>query len=266
MSRHCRFPLVVLLAALAGGLPLESVGRAQEAGAAWVATGSVPAEEAHQAAAADEASVFAIGSRTIGRYDRRTGRRMGRSMGEATHLNSGFLWQGRLYCAHSNYPAQPEESEIMVLDPESMKLATFHRFAGQDGSLTWAVRHDGAWWCNFAFYGPENHKSYLVRFDAEWREMDRWNYPAALLARLGRYSLSGGIWHDAHLLATGHDEAAIYRLAIPAKGRELELRAVEPAPFSGQGIAADPVTGGLVGIVRKRSVVIFAERKDATGR
>ncbi len=33
-----------------------------------------------------------------------------------------------------------------------MELTTFHDLGQSDGSLTWVVRHDGKWWCCFAFY------------------------------------------------------------------------------------------------------------------
>lgn len=237
---------------------------AQEATSAWRETATLPAEEAHQAAAADQRHVYAIGSRTIGKYDRKTGKRVAISSGNATHLNSGFFWQGKLYCAHSNYPQQPERSEILVLDPASMKLTELHHFAGQEGSLTWAVRHDGAWWCCFAFYDRDNGKSYLARFDDDWREQARWTWPAKLVAKLGRHSISGGVWHRDQLLVTDHDNFVLYRLAVPRQGRVLELVDIQPAPFAGQGIAHDLVTGGLIGIVRKKKLVIFAEREAAS--
>ena len=40
---------------------------------------------------------------------------------DAKHLNSGFFHDGKLYCAHSNYPKLPESSQLMVLDPDTMK-------------------------------------------------------------------------------------------------------------------------------------------------
>lgn len=237
---------------------------AQDASVVWHQTATLPAAEAHQAAAADERNVYAIASRTIGRYDRRTGERTAVSSGEATHLNSGFFWRGKLYCAHSNHPAKPERSEILVLDPETMELDVFRHFEDREGSLTWAVRYDGAWWCNFAFYDEENHKSYLARFDDQWQEQARWIYPTELIEKLGRHSLSGGLWYDGDLLATDHDNYVLYHLNVPPQGDKLELIDIQPAPFAGQGIAHDPATGGLLGVVRKKKLVVFAEREMET--
>ncbi len=65
----------------------------------WQTVRELAAPEAHQAAAADERFVYAIASRQVAKYDRETGKRIAVSKGEAKHLNSGFLWQGRLLCA-----------------------------------------------------------------------------------------------------------------------------------------------------------------------
>ena len=105
-------------------------------GAEWKEERKMPAPEAHQAAAADKDFVYAITSRGIAKYDRKSGKRVATSQGSAKHLNSGFFWKGKLLCAHSNYPFKPERSEIKVLDVGSMKLTTFKDFGNSGGSLT----------------------------------------------------------------------------------------------------------------------------------
>jgi hypothetical protein len=225
---------------------------------AYVATGFLASPLANQAAAADERFVYAIDDAVIARYERASGKELARSVGKAQHLNSGFLWEGKLYCAHSNYPRKPHQSDVRVLDPATMKLTIYHAFVDPPGSLTWAVRRGDQWWCHFAHYGKDNDKSVLVRYDERWREMGRWAYPRDLVADWGRYSLSGGIWQGDDLLATGHDKKVIYRLRVPGKGKVVEVVEVIPSPFPGQGIAPDPKTGGLVGIDRDRRRVLFA--------
>lgn len=225
----------------------------------WRQTGVLPAAEAHQAAAADARFVYAITNTKVAKYERAGGRRVAESSGEAKHLNSGYLWRGALYCAHSNFPATPEQSQIKVLDLERMRLSTFKDFGDYGGSLTWAVRRHGSWWCNFARYGDDNARTFLVRFDDAWREQGRWTYPKAVIGDLGRYSLSGGIWLGDDLLVTGHDHPRVYQLRVPEKGSVLELVAVRSVPFTGQGLAVDPQTdGGLVGVNRAKKLVVFA--------
>jgi len=233
------------------------VGSTQEV--VWRETRVISASEAHQAAAAEGKHVYAIASRVVAKYDRLAGRRIALSSGEAKHLNSGIFWKGKLYCAHSNYPATPERSQIMVLDPDTMRLSVFKEFGDSVGSLTWAIRRDGHWWCNFAHYGENNHRTVLVKYDKEWMELNRWSYPQSIIRQLGRYSLSGGIWHGEDLLVTGHDDPVLFRLRIPKSGSVLKFIDKQPAPFSGQGIALDPVTGGLIGIHRAGRKIVFAE-------
>ena len=237
-----------------------------EAPPAWPTVRSLPSPEAHQAAAADERFLYAISSQRIAKYDRFTDELVGMSQGPAKHLNSGFLWEGRLYCAHSNFPKLPEESEIKVLDPESMELTTFHKFDNPGGSLTWAIRDGDSWWCNFARYGADNGKSFLIRCDLEWRETGRWTYPAELVPKLGRKSLSGGVRQGDEFLATGHDDRVLFRLAVPREGSVLTLLGTIAVPFTGQGIAVDPRTGGLIGIDRGKRLVLMAEPEEGAAR
>jgi hypothetical protein len=233
--------------------------RAEEASMPVRQTAVLVAPEAGQAAAADEQFVYAIDTALVAKYSRTSGERLAVSTGEAKHLNSGFLWEGKLYCAHSNYPKKPEHSEVKVLDPQSMQLTTFKDFGASEGSLTWVVRKGDSWWCTFAYYGADNAKTRLVKFDSEWRELAAWTYPAEVVQELGKYSISGGIWQGDTLLATGHDRRVIYRLRLPEKGTVLELLGTTASPFPGQGIAADPKSGGLVGIDRSKKQVVFAE-------
>ncbi len=226
---------------------------------AWVKAEAIKAAEATQAAAADDRYVYAIDNTKIARYDRKTHARIDVSAGEAKHLNSGYFHEGKLYCAHSNYPRTPEQSEIKVLDPTTMKLTTFHDFGNCGGSLTWCVWRDDQWWCNFARYGKNNAETFLVQFDDQWREQARWTYPQEVLAKLGTYSISGGIWREEELLVTDHDHRTIYRLRLPTKGAVLELIGEVSSPFPGQGIAVDPVTKGLIGIDRAKREVVLAK-------
>lgn len=229
---------------------------------AYVVRRALGAKLAHQAAAADPKYVYAISNSVIARHDRESGEEIARSTGEAQHLNSGVFWKGKLYCAHSNYPRKPHESSIRVLDPATMKLDVWHTFADPPGSLTWALPRGEHWWCLFAHYGKDNAKTVLARYEKGWRESGRWMFPKNLIADWGSYSLSGGVWLGDDLLATGHDKKVIYRLRVPEKGKLIELIEVVPAPFPGQGLAVDTLTGQLVGIDRARRQVLFAGYKE----
>jgi len=247
-----------------GGRTIPVPASSEEPRARWLPTRLIPAPEAVQAAAGDRDWLYAVSSTQIARHDRRSGERAAVSRGPAQHLNSAFLHDGRLYCAHSNYPRQPEHSDIRVLDLQTLELSVWHSFGESEGSLTWCVRHDGDWWCNFAFYGDEQRRSYLARFDADFRERERWSYPPEVLTRIGRHSLSGGLFLGDDLLATGHDDRLLFRLRPTPGAGVLSCLGIEPAPFSGQGIAVDPVTGGLIGIDRARRELVLAERETSS--
>lgn len=225
---------------------------------AWRTSRTLASDDAHQAAATDMEFVYAVSNRRIAKLDRATGDRVAVSEGDAEHLNSGFVWNGHVYCAHSNYPKTPERSEIMRLDPTSMRLSVFKEFGDRGGSLTWVLRYEDHWWGNFAYYGSENHRTSLVKFDDEWNELGVWTYPTDVIGKLGSHSLSGGIWRCNELWVTGHDDPVIFRLHVPKESSQLEYTGRVEVPFTGQGIANDPVTGGLVGIDRGKRLVVFA--------
>lgn len=233
----------------------------------WVETGRLKSEYATQAAAADETRVYAVSSTTVAVYDRKTGERLGTSEGKAQHLNSAYLWKGKVYCAHSNYPKKPDESDIRVFDPTTRKLTVFHAFENPPGSLTWCIRGRGdkGWWCCFAHYKEANAQTFVAKMDDEFKELGRWTFPQAVVDDWDGMSASGGIWDGDTLLVSHHHFKVLYRLRVPEKGLELagmDLQLVEAlaCPFPGQGIAADPKTGGLVGIDREKRAVVFAER------
>ena len=226
---------------------------------AFVATESINSSDATQGACADEKHVYAISNTRLVKYDRATGKELAKSVGEAHHLNAGVFWKGKIYFAHSYYPKKPSDSDIRVCDPENMKLTIFHAFKDPPGSLTWALPKGDDWWCCFAHYGDTNGKTVLVRFDPQWKELARWTFPIKLIEQWDKSSMSCGIWDGDTLLATGHDKKVIYRLRVPAQGAVVEWLATYDSPFPGQGFAADPKTGGLVGIDRAQKKIVLAK-------
>ncbi len=240
-------------------LLLASIVSAAEPQIGWRETRRIPAAEAGQAGAADAKFWYAITNQTVAKYSRESGQLVAKSTGAAEHLNSGYFWQGKLYCAHSNFPQLPELSQIKVLDPKTMTLETCKDFGNFGGSLTWCLRRENHWWCNFAKYGDQNAETFLVKFDDHWKEVGRWTYPASVIKQLGGMSLSGGIWYGHQLIVSGHDDPVLFVLDLPAKGTVLEHVRTVGMPFTGQGFAYDPVTHGLIGIDRPKRELILAE-------
>lgn len=114
------------------------------------------AKEAKQAVAVDNNCFYTIGNAVLGKYNKQTGVRLASWSASdelpLTHLNSGVVIDGKLYCAHSNYPAQPEASSVEIFDAETLKHVGNHSSGVYEGSLTWIDRHDNAWWAVFAHY------------------------------------------------------------------------------------------------------------------
>lgn len=219
------------------------------------------APEAGQGVAVDARFFYAIDSRAIGKYDKVTGGRVARwqeqAGGPITHLDGGVVVDGRLYAAHSNYPDWPMTSSLEVWDAATLEHVDTHSFGINWGSLTWADFHAGAWWMVFANYNvplgpggmPYGHTAatQLIKFTVDFRTVEAWALPKALLARFGEMSNSGGSWGpDGLLYLTGHDPAELYRMQLPRSGAVLELVDVVPAAIRGQGIAWDRTAPGVI--------------------
>lgn len=234
------------------------------------------AAEANQGVAVDAEFFYAIDNHALGKYRKDSGARVGSwdsgKGGRIQHLNAGVVFGGRLYCAHSNFPKLPEQSSVEIWDTVTMQPVGSHRFEQPPGSLTWAVPMPGngdrsvpataaGWLACFAHYKSTSDpaRSVVQRFDAGWKQLGSWSFPADLIQRFAGSSASGGAFGPGgRLFVTGHDAKELYLLGFPATGAVLEWQATIPISAEGQAFAWDPVeTNILYSISRpKREVIV----------
>ena len=244
------------------------LGATSKSGAAPVLEqiGEFTVPEANQGVGVDARHFYAVDNYIIGKYDKKTGKLLkkwqGAKSGPIVHLDSAMLMDGKLYAAHSNYPEWPMTSSLEIFDAETMDHIGTHSFGIQWGSLTWVDWYDSHWWMTFANYDrlfgpgktPYGHKAntVMVKFTKDFRPLQSWTLPKAILDRFEDMSNSGGSWGpDGYLYLTGHDPAELYRMRLPKAGSVLELVDVIPMNIRGQGIAWDRSQPGILyGIIR----------------
>jgi len=215
--------------------------------------------------------IYAISNRAIGKYEKQTGRvlktRNAPAGSKLTHLNSGVVVEGKLYCAHSNWPATPLTNSIEVFDTSTLEPVSQHAFTEQAGALTWVDRFRDQWWVGFAHYGDAASvsKTTVHKLNDEWQELGTWTFPAEVVERFIPYSNSGASFGPNGLLyATGHDRDELYALRIPENGGQLELVDTVSIPIAGQGIAWDRHDIGTVfGIHRASKHVVVSRLSHA---
>lgn len=230
-----------------------------------------PAPEARQGVAADATHFYAIDNQAIGKYRLDTGARVsswqGEKDGPLTHLNAGILRDGKLYCAHSNYPAQPTVSSVEIWDTATMQHIGSHSFGHWIGSLTWIDHHNGHWYACFAHYAGEKSSardakppSYteVVKLDDRWHRVAGWIFPPALITRFAGHSSSGGgFGPGGRLYVTGHDARELYEITFPTMGSVLHWTGTTPTTFPGQAFHWQaPAQGLLYAIDRARREVV----------
>src|SRR5699024_554558 len=116
---------------------------------------SFSASAARQAVAVDNEYFYAIDNRTIEKYDKSSGQLVQvwtDTSGFIQHLNSGVIYDGKLYCAHSNYPKLPMKSSIEIFDVRNLEHIGSHSFGIDVGSATWLDIYEGHWYVAFAHY------------------------------------------------------------------------------------------------------------------
>ena len=226
-------------------------------------------KEARQAVGVDADAFYAVDNTVIAKYDKQTGTLIARWESDAAsgaiHLDSAVVVDGKLYAAHSNYPAWPMVSSVEIWDAATLKHIESHSLGIERGSLTWLDRDaKGQWWGAFANYNRVFDKSpiaygnkyntQLVRFDADWRVAEAWVFPDALVEKFDDMSNSGGSWGpDGKLYVTGHDNPELYVMELPEIGSVLKWVGTIPAEIGGQGFAFDPSQNGVIyGIIRKK--------------
>jgi hypothetical protein len=275
-------PGLGLCLALAPGFglgPGTAVGHAQPAASqplplqeAWPVIRRYPAPEARQAVAVDRTHFYAIDNRRIGKYDKASGKKVGEwkdvEGGLFVHLNSGVVVDGRLYCAHSNYPGVPMVSSIEVWDTGALAHVQSIPVGTGRGSATWIDRHEATWWVMYAHYPPPNGEpgkgpeySVLVRYDDAWRETGAWAFPKAVVTRWDGMSSSGGVWTGTgRLLTSGHHAPELHVLRLPAAGATLVLEAIVPVESEGQGIALNPAEPTELWSIQRKTAEVLVSR------
>lgn len=230
------------------------------------------AAEAHQGIGVDDEFFYAIGSKTIGQYDKQTGAKIQQWKPSAetpmTHLDSGVVVDGKLYCAHSNYPFIPMTGSVEIWDTETLQHLGRHVFENPPGSCTWVDRHDGFWWVCFAHYngfggvpGKDNTSTVLVKYNSNWTELKRWRFPQKVLDRFAPYSCSGGSWGpDGLLYCSGHDRPELYVMRAPSGGENLELIETVSIESLGQGMAWDRSNAQTIYTIRRKAKEVVVSR------
>jgi hypothetical protein len=227
------------------------------------------AAEAGQGRAVDARHFYAIVNSRIGKYDKRTGAKVGEWSGERfffPHLNSCAVFNAELVCAHSNFPAVPMVSSIETFDPAAMTHKRSLSLGPEYGSLTWLDRRDGFWWAGYANYderggepGRDHRFGPVVKFDDRFQRVEAWIFPETVLARFKPTATSGGAWgEDGLLYVTGHDAKEVYVLRLPPAGSVLVHVATINVGFAGQAFAFDRSDPGVIWSIDRptREVVV----------
>ncbi|TDU64560.1 hypothetical protein EI77_04010 [Prosthecobacter fusiformis] len=228
--------------------------------------------EANQGVVADGEFIYVITNTAIGKYRKDTLERVGEwkeeKNGPFIHMNSGIIHEGKLMCAHSNFPGTPMTSSIETFDPVTMTHIGTYSLGIASGSLTWIAWHEDHWYACFAHYSKSSPQTgrdpmwtELVRFDTEWRRTGGWVLPPRIIEIFGGSSCSGGsISPEGTVFITGHDAKQLFVLRFPKAGSVMDWVDTVSISAEGQAFSWDPVKPGIFyGIVKKTKEVVISK-------
>jgi hypothetical protein len=228
------------------------------------------AEEARQGVATDARFFYAINNNVIGKYDKRSGKRVALFEGERRlypHMNSCVVDGAQLVCAASNHPGIPMASAVEFFDTATLHHVRSVALPPFSGSLTWIERRGTDWFAMFANYddgrggepGHDHRWTLLMRLDAQFRPLQSWHLPEDVLALLAPMSCSGGSWGpDGLLYITGHDRAEMYAMRLPDAGTVLEHVATIPLPTGGQAFTWDRSAPRTIWSIERKTHAVVA--------
>ncbi|HEY1081793.1 MAG TPA: hypothetical protein VGE29_05995 [Prosthecobacter sp.] len=240
--------------------------------------GRFKAAEAKQAVIAGDRYLYVLSNTAIGKYRKDTHERVAEwkqpKGGPLIHLNAGIYHEGKLWCAHSNFPGIPMTSSIEVFDAETLAHTGTHSLGIAPGSLTWITRHQGRWYACFAHYSKDKPRTgrdpswtELVCFDDEWRRTAGWVFPPGIVEIFGGSSSSGGsISPTGDIFITGHDAPQLFVLRFPEAGSVLTWEDTFPIAAEGQAFSWDPADPALLySILRRTQEVIISRVEKQAG-
>nr|QBK87380.1 MAG: hypothetical protein LCMAC201_02900 [Marseillevirus LCMAC201] len=212
-------------------------------------------KEAKQGVAIDKNYFYAISNSVIGKYLKKSGKRVLRKKLPFKHLNGGKIINGDLVVVN-NPAGQPKDNAIVWIDPVTLNVIDIMQLPHLQGSLTWVDWHWDKWWICDAYYKKKVKNTTIYCFDQDWNPQGYWKLPKKVVESIEPYSLSGGAWFGEYLCVTGHDKPEMYILQMPADKVHAKLLKTVQICFNGQGFAFERGKGHLYAWgIRRNSVV-----------
>ena len=215
------------------------------------------AKEATQGVAIDRRHFYAIGSDEIGKYGRKSGKRILVKKLPFKHIKGGTIVNGDLVIVNTP-PKHQGENALIWLDSFTLEIIDMITLPHMQGEITWVDWAWDKWWICDAQYKENVKDTCIYCFNPDWVLEGFWKLPKVVTESIEPKSLSGGSWFGEFLCVSDYDKPELYVLDLPEKKIHAKLLRTVQVCFDGQGFAFERGKGSVYvwGIRRDESVVV----------
>ena len=192
----------------------------------------------------DKRYFYTIGNNCVGKYDRKSGKKVLLKKLPFKHLSGGTFVNGDLVIVN-NPSNKPSNNALVWLNPETLDIIDIMPLPQVQGSLSWIDWAWDKWWVCDAHYKKHVKETSIYCFNQEWTLEGYWKLPKEVIKEIEPHSLSGGAWFGEHLCVTGYDKPEMYILDLPEHDLHAKLLKTVQTCFDGQGFAFERGKGNV---------------------
>ena len=210
------------------------------------------AKEATEGVAIDKRYFYAIGHDKVGKYSRKSGKRVIAKKLPFKHIKGGKIVNDDLVIINTP-PGRPEQNALIWLDVETLEMIDMMTLPHIQGEITWIDWAWEKWWICDAQYKKNVKETTIYCFNPDWVLEGFWKLPKDVVRSIEPKSLSGGAWFGEMLCVSGYEKPELYVLDLPEKKIHAKLLRLLLVCFDGQGFTFER---------GKESVYAWGTRRD----
>lgn len=199
-------------------------------------------KEAKNGVALDGKHFYAISNSCIGKYSRKTGKKVLSKQFPFKNISGGTFVNGDLVVINNS----SKSGNILIwLDPDTLDIIDTMPVPQVSGTLSWIDWAWDKWWVCDAFFKKNVKETSIYCFNQDWVLEGYWKLPKSIVNEIKPESLLGGAWFGEYLCVMSNDNPEMYILELPEHSLYAKLVKKVQVCFDGRGFALERGKGNV---------------------